>query len=112
MQCTNNVCGCQYNGQTLQYGQSVQVDSCNTCTCQSTGQVDCTNKQCGCTYQGRTINIGATFNRDECNQCTCMQNGQLQCTNNPVPCNGCMHNGQSIPLGTKVQKQCNTCECK
>ena len=36
---------------------------------------------------------------------------QLECTNIPVPCS-CKHEGQTIPIGTRVAKECNICECR
>ena len=38
---------CDYQGRKIRVGQNVDAgDNCNTCTCQSNGQVTCTQKQC------------------------------------------------------------------
>nr|XP_022311191.1 protein AMBP-like [Crassostrea virginica] len=38
---------CDYQGRKIRVGQDVDAgDNCNTCTCQSNGQVTCTQKQC------------------------------------------------------------------
>merc|ERR1712168_909254 len=114
MQCTSNTCGCPHHGETLRYGQVVPstTDTCNTCTCQSTGQVDCTNNPCGCQHMGRMLNFGQTINQDECNTCTCQQNGQVSCTSNPNPCN-CKYGTMTLAIGQSMKKdECNMCTCQ
>ena len=138
--CTNNPCGCSYNGRTIDIGATFNKDECNTCSCMSNGQV------CSSLFyvhnifflqknalvleftqsifrQKYSVDISQNLLMDM-NQSQSiafkmffsfvfqwLPSFQLDCSNNPVPCN-CKYQGQVIPLGTKVQKQCNTCECK
>ena len=39
VECTNNPCGCSYNGRTIDIGATFNKDECNTCTCMSNAQV-------------------------------------------------------------------------
>ena len=78
--CQNNPvpCKCQYQGMTLNIGETRQKD-CNTCTCMADGQVSCSNNPCNCQYNGRTYSFGQTFSKgDSCNTCTCQTTGQVK----------------------------------
>ena len=78
--CQNNPvpCKCQYQGMTLNIGDTRQKD-CNTCTCMASGQVQCSNNPCNCQYNGRTYSFGQTFSKgDSCNTCTCQTTGQVK----------------------------------
>ena len=111
MECSNNVCGCTYNGASVQMGATVpKGDGCNQCTCQNSGQMVCTTRPvpCGCTHNGNSMAIGATF-QNGCNTCVCQSSGTVSCTNNP--CN-CQYMGRTLQFGQVVLSGCNTCTCK
>jgi hypothetical protein len=82
--CSNNHCGCTFNNQKLQPGQSVPApDGCNTCTCGTNRQMSCTNQPCECRRNGQVYRINQEFPAgDGCNNCKCNTNGMVTCSQN------------------------------
>lgn len=81
---------CGYLGKTYPVGASFpSSDGCNTCSCQSGGDVACTLRACfdagvdgptTCDYAGVRYKDGATFlSTDGCNTCSCSATG-IACT--------------------------------
>jgi hypothetical protein len=77
---------CDYLGKVVPVGTSFpSADGCNTCSCQTTGDVLCTLRACfdagvdaptTCDYAGVRYNAGATFpSTDGCNTCSCTATG-------------------------------------
>jgi len=87
-------------GRMLNFGQTINQDECNTCTCQQNGQVSCTSNPnpCNCKYGTMTLAIGQSMKKDECNMCTCQSNGQVSCTNKPC---SCTYNGNTYPIAPR-----------
>jgi hypothetical protein len=98
---------CTYEGRTYRPGDSFPAsDGCNSCGCDSSGQVACTLLACAprsCLYEGKTYEPGDSFAAsDGCNTCTCSFSGAVGCTKigctippttewlsmRPVQCNG------------------------
>lgn len=86
---------CVVDGNAYQVGDTFS-DGCNTCTCESGGNVSCTEFDCssGCVVDGVFREIGETFVApDGCNTCTCSGPDSLECTalacscpDDPPPC--------------------------
>ncbi len=75
---------CEYDGETYLVGETFpDTDGCNTCTCETGGEVACTLMECldSCDYGGVTYTVGETFDAgDGCNTCTCEASDQVSCT--------------------------------
>lgn len=105
---------CSYAGTSYDVGDQVD-DSCNTCVCSSSGQMECTQKACSvtCTHDGQTYSPGTTFpSADGCNECTCGADGQVACTKKA--CVTCTHNGKTYQPGESFPAGdgCNDCTCQ
>ncbi len=119
--CVDGFCrqaGCVYEGQPHQVGEEFPApnSSCNSCTCQSDGEVICTRSACvTCEYAGASYAAGEGFpSEDGCNTCTCMDDGGVACTERDcVDPSGCEYAGMSYAIGESFPSSdgCNTCSC-
>ena len=114
--------GCSYGGSVHPAGTTFPaVDGCNSCFCDSDGQVACTKAICLadggapiCTYGGQNDPAGATFTSG-CATCGCSVDGTVECTTGCAPDGGvtCEDEGKVYKPGDYLVRAdgCSMCEC-
>lgn len=109
---------CSIDGLEFFVGETYELDSCNTCRCDTDGTMHCSmicNPNCSYNEAGHAT--GDTFlATDGCNQCTCERFG-VSCTT--ISCVPCTHEGKSYGNGEYYfytppddADRCFTCGCQ